>query len=111
MSGKPDEWGNTYSKDNWDKQSGTDATGGSYWYQRLTRYSVYNQNPNGITSGPNTLYFTLDKRNVYWPIPNDAITANNKAQLAQNYGYDGYDANIQMWDNWEDAVADEDITE
>lgn len=111
LSGKPDEWGNTYSKDNWDKQSGTDATGGSYWYQRLTRYSVYNQNPNGITSGPNTLYFTLDKRNVYWPIPNDAITANNKAQLAQNYGYDGYDANIQMWDNWEDAVADEDITE
>ena len=111
LSGKPDEWGNTYSKDNWDKQSGTDATGGSYWYQRLTRYSVYNQNPDGITSGPNTLYFTLDKRNVYWPIPNDAITANNKAQLAQNYGYDGYDANIQMWDNWEDAVADEDITE
>lgn len=111
LSGKPDEWGNTYSKDNWDKQAGTDATGGSYWYQRLTRYSVYNQNPDGITSGPNTLYFTLDKRNVYWPIPNDAITANNKAQLAQNYGYDGYDANIQMWDNWEDAVADEDITE
>ena len=111
LSGKPDEWGNTYSKDNWDKQSGTDVTGGSYWYQRLTRYSVYNQNPDGITSGPNTLYFTLDKRNVYWPIPNDAITANNKAQLAQNYGYDGYDANIQMWDNWEDAVADEDITE
>ena len=111
LSGKPDEWGNTYSKDNWDKQAGTDATGGSYWYQRLTRYSVYNQNPDGITSGPNTLYFTLDKRNVYWPIPNDAITANNMAQLAQNYGYDGYDANIQMWDNWEDAVADEDITE
>lgn len=111
LSGKPDEWGNTYSKDNWDKQSGTDVTGGSYWYQRLTRYSVYNQNPDGITSGPNTLYFTLDKRNVYWPIPNDAITANNMAQLAQNYGYDGYDANIQMWDNWEDAVADEDITE
>lgn len=111
LSGKADEWGNTYSKDNWDKQSGTDATGGSYWYQRLTHYAPYNQNPNGITSGPNTLYFTLDKRNVYWPIPNDAITANNKAQLAQNYGYDGYDANIEVWTNWEDAVADENKTE
>lgn len=111
LSGKVDEWGNTYSKDNWDMQSGTDATGGSYWYQRLTHYAPYNQNPNGITSGPNTLYFTLDKRNVYWPIPNDAITANNKAQLAQNYGYDGYDANISVWDNWEDAVADENKTE
>lgn len=111
LSGKPDEWGNTYSKDNWDKQSGTDATGGSYWYQRLIRYSIYNQIPDGITSGPNTLYFTLDKRNVYWPIPNDAITANNKAQLAQNYGYDGYDANIPMWETWEEAVADEEKTE
>lgn len=111
LSGKPDEWGNTYSKDNWDKQSGTDATGGSYWYQRLIRYSIYNQIPDGITSGPNTLYFTLDKRNVYWPIPDDAITANNKAQLAQNYGYDGYDANIPMWETWEEAVADEEKTE
>lgn len=111
LSGKVDEWGNTYSKDNWDKQAGTDAEGGSYWYQRLTKYSIYNQNPDGIKSGPNVLVYTLDKRNVYWPIPNDAITANNKAQLAQNYGYDGYDANIPVWDNWQDAVADEDKTE
>ena len=26
-SGKPDEWGNTYSLDNWDKQEGTDEQG------------------------------------------------------------------------------------
>jgi hypothetical protein len=39
-----------------------------------------------------------------------AITANNKAELAQNYGYDGYNTSIQIWDNWQDAVADEEKT-
>ena len=32
-------------------------------------------------------------------------------QMRQNFGYDGYDPNITMWENWEDAVADEDKTE
>ena len=41
------------------------------------------------------------------PIPYAAITANNKGQLSQNFGYDGYDAGAPKWDNWEDAVADE----
>ena len=61
-----------------------------------------------LSSGRATaLNYTLDKRNLFWPIPNSAITANNKAQLAQNYGYDGYDASVPMFDNWEDAVEDE----
>lgn len=109
LSGKPDEWGNTYSKDNWDKQEGTDENGGSYWYQRIIHYSLYNK--GDITSNGRTLKYYMDKRNVYWPIPNGAITANNRGQLAQNYGYDGYDPNIPVWDNWVDAVADEDKTE
>ena len=62
-SGVKDEWGNTYS-DNWDKQSGTDANGGSYWYQRCIKYSFYNRGYT-ISSG---------------------------------------------FDNWEDAVADEQTT-
>lgn len=111
LSGKADEWGNTYSIDNWDKQEGTDRSGGSYWYQRVIHYSFYNNFPGGIISGPNTLKYTMDKRNVYWPIPNGAITANNKGQLAQNYGYDGYDPSIPVWSTWEEAVADEDKTE
>lgn len=44
------------------------------------------------------------------PIPNSAITANNGARLQQNFGYDGYEASIEMWSSWEDAVADEDKT-
>lgn len=106
-SGKPDEFGNTYSKNNWDKQQGTEATGGSYWYQRCIKYSFYNRGIT-ISSGRATaLNYRIDKRNLFWPIPNSAITANNGARLAQNYGYDGYDASVEMFSNWEDAVKDE----
>ena len=48
------------------------------------------------------------KHNIFWPVPNSAITANKKGVLRQNYGYDGYDASVAMWTKWEDAVADED---
>lgn len=109
LSGKPDEWGNTYSKDNWDKQQGTDNVGGSYWYQRIIHYSLYNK--GDIVSNGKTLNYYMDKRNLFWPVPNSAITANNKGQLAQNYGYDGYDASVPMWETWEEAVADEDKSE
>lgn len=108
LSGKPDEWGNTYDINTWDKQAGTDNSGGSYWYQRIVHYTLYNKHPQGIVVPNGTKYYTMDKRNVYWPIPNSAITANTKGQLSQNYGYDGYDPSTPVWDNWTDAVEDED---
>lgn len=107
LSGRPDEWGQTYSKDNWDKQSGTDAAGGSYWYQRISHYTLYNKFQSGIVVPNGTKFYTMDKRNNYWPIPNSAITANIKGKLSQNYGYDGYDPNVKVWNRWQDAVADE----
>ncbi len=103
-SNQPDEWGETYSLDTWDKQNGTDLNGGSYWFKRCTRYSLYNHGP--IFSKV-TLNYQVDKHNLFWPVPNSAITANIGAQLRQNYGYDGYDDNIPMFTNWEEAVADE----
>jgi hypothetical protein len=107
-SGQPDEWGNVYSLDNFDKQGGTGATGGSYWYQRIVHYSLYNKGPIQInTTGNSNPNYTMDKKNMYWPIPYAAITANNKGQLSQNFGYDGYNPGTPEWDNWEDAVADE----
>lgn len=107
-SGKPDEWGNTYTLDNFDKQNGTGSAGGSYWYQRIVHYSMYNKGPIQINAtGNSNPNYTMDKKNHYWPIPYTAITANNKGQLSQNFGYDGYDPNTPEWDNWEDAVADE----
>ena len=109
-SGKPDEWGNTYNLDNFDKQSGTDSDGGSYWYQRIVHYSMYNKGAIQIVATKSNINYTMDKKNIYWPIFNTSITANNKGQLSQNYGYDNYDPATPKWDNWEEAVADEDKT-
>lgn len=111
-SGKPDEWGNTYDLDTFDKQSGTDSEGGSYWYQRVTKCGMYNKGETiQIVATKSSLNFVIDKKNMYWPIYNASITANNKGELSQNYGYDGYNPDVFKWDNWEDAVADEDKTE
>lgn len=107
-SGKPDEWGNIYKLDTFDKQSGTDAEGGSYWYQRINHYSLYNKGVISIdATGNSNPNYTMDKKNMYWPIPYSAISANKNGGLAQNYGYDGYDPSTPKWDNWEEAVADE----
>ncbi len=104
-SGKPDEWGNTYDMNTWDKQEGTDLSGGSYWYKRTTTYNIYNHGT--VYSNNRTFNFKVNKRNLHLPVPNGTITANNKERLHQNYGYDGYDESVRVWDNWEDAVADE----
>lgn len=106
LSGKSDEWGNTYDVNTFDKQSGTDDGGGSYWWQRIAHYSMYNKGPVSVRTG--TFNYTMDKRNFYWPIPNAAITANNKGVLSQNFGYPGYDPATPKWETWQDAVADED---
>ncbi|NDV84643.1 RagB/SusD family nutrient uptake outer membrane protein [Bacteroides sp. 51] len=112
LSGKPDEWGNTYDS-TWDKHSGTEVgvnTPSSYWYKRVTLCgAMYNKGP--IRSANKEINYRMDKRNVYWPIPDSAIRANKRGKLAQNYGYDGYDANVPMWETWQEAVADEELTD
>jgi len=106
-TGLPDRWGNTYG-DNWDRQDGTDRNGGSYWYQRLMHCSYYNCGYTMSSGNAKELNYTMDKRNVFWPIPfKSAIEANPKGQLQQNYGYDGHDDGIEMWKTWEEAVEDE----
>lgn len=108
-SGRPDEWGNTYDINTFDKQEGTDLTGGSYWYQRCIHQGMYNK---GVTividASKANLNYIIDKKNIYWPIPEKEITANNKGQLWQNYGYSGYDPSTPVWETWEESVADED---
>lgn len=108
-SGRPDEWGNTYDLATFDKQSGTDLQGGSYWYQRCVRYGMYNK---GVTihvdATKTNINYIMGKHNIYWPIPEKAIVSNNKGQLYQNYGYDGYDPSIPVWETWEEAEADQD---
>lgn len=106
LSGKPDEWGNTYDVNTYDKQEGTDPNGGSYWYQRIMHYNeFYNKNPELVVKNHK---YTIDKHNLYLPIPQSAIDANRLGKLRQNYGYDKYDDSVPMWENWQEAVADED---
>ena len=107
-SGKADEWGETYDINTWDKQEGTDLNGGSYWFKRCTRYNVFNKPCGKGSQGGQQFEYKVNKHNIFWPVPNSAITANNKGVLRQNYGYDGHDASVAMWTNWEDAIADED---
>ena len=64
----------------------------------------------GLTHG-RVFNYEIGKHNLYWPVPNEDIKKNTGRQMRQNFGYDGYDPNITMWENWEDAVADEDKTE
>jgi hypothetical protein len=111
LSGKPDEWGNTYNKDTYDKDAGDDfgKTGGSYWWQRICHYKNYYNNPNAPVI--QNRRFTMAKHNLYLPIYESAIEANRKGQLSQNFGYTGYDANTPKWETWQEAVADEDISE
>ena len=49
----------------------------------------------------------MGRHNINWPIPQKAIDANRLGKLSQNPGYDGYDPNVEKWETWEEAVADE----
>jgi hypothetical protein len=111
MSGKPDEWGNVYDVNTYDKQDGTDPNGGSYWWQRVCHYNnFYNKGEDGKGThrlGRLTIIYNMNKHNLYLPVPQAAIDANTGNKMWQNFGYDGYDANRSVWTDWHDAVADE----
>lgn len=99
LSGKSDEWGNTYNVNN--------LSDNSYWYQRIQHYNDY-YNKNKVTvRGRN---YVIAPHNIYWPIPQAAIDANLYAKLRQTPGYNGYNANVEIWTSWQDAVADENTT-
>ena len=100
-SGKADEFGKTYSVDNLSQDS--------YWWQRVSKHNNYYNKGSVVWQQGNRPY-TIATRNIYWPIPKFAIDANRDRKLRQNPGYDGFDASIPMWTNWQDAVADEDKT-
>ncbi|SMD02047.1 RagB/SusD family nutrient uptake outer membrane protein [Pedobacter africanus] len=98
LSGKADEWGNTYNVNT--------LADNSYWYQRIQHYNdYYNKNKVSVRNRN----YTITPYNIYWPIPQNAINANLYGKLRQNQGYNGYDAGTERWTRWQDAVADEDI--
>ena len=112
-TGIADREGNVYTMDGIIKGKGIDKGGAeSWWYHRVTRYGGYNDGTFYKVNGSKTdFYYTLGRQNIFWPVPEVAITANAKAPLYQNYGYEGYDESIPVFTNWEDAVADEVLSE
>lgn len=105
LSKQPDEWGNVYDVNTYDKQSGTDKSGGSYWYQRIMHYSGYYNTGVPVNANGRVFNYWIGKHNLYWPIPETAITQNTEVKLRQNFGYDGYDENIPAWETLEEAIA------
>jgi len=99
LSGKADEWGNTYNV--------STLADNSYWYQRIQHYNDYYNKNRIMVKGRS---YTMAPYNIYYPIPQSSINANLYGKLRQNPGYDGYDPGVEMWTKWEDAVADEDKT-
>ncbi|SDJ93967.1 Starch-binding associating with outer membrane [Pedobacter sp. ok626] len=97
LSGKTDEWGNTYNVNT--------LANNSYWYQRIQHYNdYYNKNKVAVRNRN----YTITPYNIYWPIPQNAINSNLYGKLRQNFGYNGFDTGVEMWTKWQDAVADED---
>lgn len=96
LSGKADEWGNTYTVDNLATKS--------YWFNRVSRYNNYYNKGKVVVKGR---AYTMGAHNINWPIPQSAINATGGAKLWQNQGYSGYDPAVVRWEKWEDAVADE----
>lgn len=97
MSGKADEWGNTYSVNTLFQNS--------YWFQRIEHYSdFYNK---GKVTVRNRSY-TMAAKNINWPVPQSAINSNGGAAISQNPGYSGYSIATPVWQTWQEAVADED---
>jgi hypothetical protein len=97
LSGKADEWGNTYTVNNLAQKS--------YWFQRIEHYSDF-YNKSKVTVRNRS--YTMGAHNINWPIPQSAINANSGNRLNQNPGYSGYDPSVVPWQTWEEAVADED---
>ncbi len=107
-----DSRGMSYNIDGIEKETGTDRSGGSYWYQRCINYSLYNDGITYLTYGDSSkpeLYYSMGKNNIYWPIPDFVINANNKADLYQNFGYAGYDSSKPLFTDWKEAEADQNV--
>lgn len=97
LSGKADEYGNTYTVDN--------LATNSYWFQRMQRKNNYYNKGVIVRNRP----YTIAAHNINWPIPQSAINANGGAKLHQNPNYSGFDPAVKMWETWQEAVANEDI--
>ena len=95
-TGKTDEFGKTYTVDGLGQSS--------YWFERITKYNnFYNK---GVKTRLGVEY-TMAPYHIHWPVPQSAINANREGVINQNYGYAGYEHNIEPIKSLEEAKADE----
>ncbi|MEJ7830045.1 MAG: RagB/SusD family nutrient uptake outer membrane protein [Segetibacter sp.] len=74
--------GKTYTMDRF----GTD----NFFYDRIMKYNdFYNKGVVNISG----VEYKISPYHILWPIPQQAISANVKGVINQNYGYDGYGTN------------------
>ncbi len=94
-----DEFGNNYSY-----SSPASLSQKSYWKARIDKYN------NFYNKGVKTIYgvtFTISNFHVFWPVPQDEIDANLYGTINQNFGYTGYDKNIEPYASLKEALAAE----
>ncbi len=85
--------GKSYSENSF----GTD----NFYYDRIMETTdFYNQ---GVHAN-NGQEYTMSPYHVLWPIPQAAISTNTKGVLNQNFGYDGYENNLEPLD----TISEED---
>jgi starch-binding outer membrane protein, SusD/RagB family len=94
-----DEFGNSYTY-----SSLASLSQNSYWKTRVDKYNnFYNKGVKTIYG----VYYTISNFHVLWPVPQDEIDANLYGIINQNYGYTGYENNVDPYDNLTDALAAE----
>lgn len=81
-----------------------ETIGTKNWYYDRMRFTnnIYFNTENGTPSnfsygdnGNNVQIYRMSPFHIYWPIPETAINDNTLATLNQNYGYVGYENNIE----------------
>lgn len=64
----------------------------SWWYDRVMRLNEVYQKPEGSWFRGQTA--RIFPHNIYWPIPQNIITANTMGKINQNIGYQGAENNV-----------------
>jgi SusD family. len=95
-TGKPDEFGKTYTLETLSQNN--------YWFERITRYN------NFYNKGVSTVYgatFTASPYHILWPIAQSEINSNRQGHLNQPFGYAGHENNVEPYSTLEEAMEAE----
>lgn len=80
----------------------------NWYYDRMRRtnniyFNVEDGSPTNFSyagDGSNMQIYRMSPYHIFWPIPESAINDNSMAVLNQNYGYVGYENNVDPLDEY-----------